>query len=174
MSNQEIPDFLDNEGFDDLEKKMVETCEKIFETELSNRGLTWQRFGNNQEEGKYFVFFDTAEGVYITGKGNSIKECFKNAINEYDRIMEGKEVPLNPMVKQSDKMIVFKGDPQIDETDNPILKYQIIKERLLNDLNKVTPHEASFFLNYFKDHIDENDFELAAAAQKILGNKNPS
>lgn len=168
MSNQEMPDFFED-NFNDLDEKMLKTCEQLFETELTSRGLNWQRFENNQKTGKYSIIFGTKEGLYITVTGDNIKECFEKAIAQYDQDMAGKEVPLDPITKQSDKLTVFKNEPQIDEKDSPSMIYQKIRNKLSQNVKNVSPEEARFFLEYFKDHIHEEDFELAADAQNIIG-----
>ncbi len=169
MSNQEIPDFFDN-SFDDLDKQELKKCEETYKIQLESRGLTWQRFENLQDKKGYLISFGTPEGIYITAEGNSIQECYEKAIDQYDQDMIDKKVPLNPISKQfSDKLTVFKGEGQIDESHSLPMIYKQIKKKLLHHSDKVEVEEAEFFLEYFKDHISEEDFELAATAQKILG-----
>lgn len=169
MSNQEIPDFFDN-SFDDLDKQELKKCEETYKIQLESRGLIWQRFENFQDKKGYSIIFGTPEGIYITAVGNSIQECYKKAINQYDQDMIGKKVSLDPISKQfSDKLTVFKDEGQIEKSHSLPMMYKQIKEKLLHRSDTVEVEEAEFFLEYFKDHINEEDFELADKAQKILG-----
>lgn len=164
MSNQEMPDFFNDESSNENMRKL-EKCEKHFDSQLTSRGLTWQRFNHNPDTNKYLIVFGTKEGIYIEAQGDSIKECFEQAIIEYDRVMTDKQVPLDPI--RHDKIGALKPE-STDLIENPQNMYKKIKDQLINDHSTVSKDDAQFFLDYFKNNIDEDDYEIATEAQKIL------
>lgn len=50
----------------------LEKCEKDYNSQLTSRGLTWQRFNHNPDTNKYLIVFGTNEGLYIKAQGDSI------------------------------------------------------------------------------------------------------
>lgn len=173
MSTLENPDFS-NDKFLPISEDMLAVCEKLYEEELSKRQLTWETGNYNQKTEEYSIVFGTNEGIYLTSIGKTVQKCFEAVIKDYDQAMLNKSVPLNPLPSSLSNPTEVTRDPQIDETTHPLFRYNKVKLKLSEDTSSVTIAEATFFLDYFKEHTSEGDFELAIAAQKILENKNPS